>query len=122
MWPDVVGPRVEGGCLGIDEYRIWVEEADDISVYRFDRHCLGTARACPFSKPIGEVHSVEVFSTKKITGNKGKPQNTATKVVVINERDIFNFSTPFRDRAIVNGQLTLLHSLSIKLEDVRISS
>ena len=71
-----------------------------------------------FSEPIGEVQGVEVFSSKKTKGNEGKSQDTATKVVVINERDIFNFATPFRDRAIVNDQISFLHRVLIKLEKV----
>jgi hypothetical protein len=71
-----------------------------------------------FSKSICEVKGIEVFSSKKPKGYQGKPQNTATKVVVINERDIFNLSTPFGDRAIINNQVTILHSVLANLQEV----
>ena len=77
-----------------------------------------TFRMSCFSEPIGEVHGVEVVTGKKAKGYKGKPQDTATKSMVINKRDIFNLSTPLRDRAVVNDQVPFLHSVPIKLEDI----
>ena len=68
---------------------------------------LGAFRMSCFSEPISEVQGIEVFAGKKADSYKGKSQDTTTKIVIVNERDIVDLSAPFGDRAIVNNQITV---------------